>query len=122
MQTDATTSQAALTGSPRVSATTAKEIAPTTATAVHISFSRNVIVSSDLAPGFSPRPAGAGFRAQALPTSIACAVNDCSRIAADAALAMASGARAEPASGRLMSKTELARDAECAARRRAKRI
>src|SRR5271166_3165547 len=44
MQTAAVTSQAALTDSPRVSATTAKEIVPKTATAVHVSFSRNVTV------------------------------------------------------------------------------
>src|SRR5271157_430597 len=54
MQTDAVTSQAALTGSPRVSATTAKEIAPNTATAVQISFSRKAIVSPEFASGFSP--------------------------------------------------------------------
>ena len=43
MQTEATTSQAALTGSPRVSATTANARAPASATAVQVSFSANVI-------------------------------------------------------------------------------
>src|SRR5271166_5779670 len=55
MQTEATTSQAALTGSPRVSATTEKATAPASATAVQVSFSVSVIV---LPPpdrvGFSP--------------------------------------------------------------------
>ena len=44
MQIEATTSQAAFTGSPRVSATIAKEIAPIAATAAHINFARNVTV------------------------------------------------------------------------------
>ena len=45
MHTAATTSQAALTGSPRVSATTANEIAPSTATPAHNSFAWIVIAS-----------------------------------------------------------------------------
>ena len=43
MHTEATTSQAAFTGSPRVSATIANEIAPSTATPAHNSFAWNVI-------------------------------------------------------------------------------
>src|SRR5208282_2092340 len=46
MQIEATTSQAALTGSPRVSATTANATAPATATADQTSFSRSVIIVS----------------------------------------------------------------------------
>ena len=42
MQTDAYTSQAAFTGSPRASATMAKETAPKAATAAHVSFSRKL--------------------------------------------------------------------------------
>jgi hypothetical protein len=45
MHTEAATSQAALTGSPRVSATTANEIAPSTATPAHNSFAWIVIAS-----------------------------------------------------------------------------
>ena len=45
MHTEATTSQAALTGSPRVSATTANEIAPSTAIPAHNSFAWIVIAS-----------------------------------------------------------------------------
>ena len=45
MHTAATTSQAAFTGSPRVSATIANEIAPSTATPAHNSFAWNVIAS-----------------------------------------------------------------------------
>ena len=44
MQTEAMTSQAAFTGSPRASATIAKEIAPITATAAHVSFACSVTV------------------------------------------------------------------------------
>ena len=43
MHTAAMTSQAALTGSPRVNARIPKAIAPTTATAVEISLSRSVM-------------------------------------------------------------------------------
>ncbi len=66
MQTAAVTSQAALTDSPRVSATTAKEIAPKTATAVHVSFSRNVTVPSPESRLAGVRSASDRTRGQAL--------------------------------------------------------
>ena len=66
MQTAAVTSQAALTGSPRVSATMAKEIAPKTATAVHVSFSRNVTVPSPESRLAGVRSASDRTRGQAL--------------------------------------------------------
>ncbi len=55
MQTAAVTSHAALTGSPRVSATMPNATAPSTATAIQITFSRSSIL-------FLPRAAPLAFR------------------------------------------------------------
>ena len=60
MQTAAVTSHAALTGSPRVSATMAKATAPRRATPIQVSFSRNSI---GLLPLRRPAPHGADLTA-----------------------------------------------------------
>src|ERR1700730_7783910 len=57
MHTEAMTSQAALIGSPRVNATTANEIAPSTASPAHNSFACTVIASL---PCIGVGPDGAG--------------------------------------------------------------